>query len=207
MHMTAPVQEADQLMPMMLASLGGHLPSERHLMQMMLAFLGCTCQAKVPLMLGSSPADADDARFFGRHLPNESSPDEDDTRFYRAHVEEAAQMLPMMLISLGAPARFSRCTCRRSSPADADDVRLSEGQLPNESPPDADDARAVLQEAALLMRMMLACLWGHLPSKTHMMEPAQQTAQLILMMLASLGGTCQAKVALMPMMLASLGHL
>ena len=48
-------------MPMMFASVEGHLPSEKPL-----AFLGCTCQAKVPLMLGSSPADADDARFFGR---------------------------------------------------------------------------------------------------------------------------------------------
>ena len=77
MHMTAPVQEADQLMPMMLASLGGHLPmmlasllasvkEVAQLMRIMLASFAGTCQTKVHLMqVMLGPADAGDARFFG----------------------------------------------------------------------------------------------------------------------------------------------
>ena len=85
MHMTAPVQEADQLMPMMLASLLASVEEVAQLMRIMLASFAGTCQTKVRLMqVMLGPADAGDARSFGggacgggegagEHLPSESS--------------------------------------------------------------------------------------------------------------------------------------
>ena len=146
--LVASVEEVAQLMPMMLASFAGTCQTKVHLMQVIghASLLwgetcggrergggGSTCQATVHLMqmmLGTctrrSPAATDGQ--------TRSSPADADNA---ALVEENAQLMPLMLASLGGG-----------------------GRLPNECAPDADDARAVLEEAAQLMPMMLACLGG-----------------------------------------------
>ena len=137
--MTAPVQEADQLMPMMLASLGGHLlmmlasllasvKEVAQLMRIMLASFAGTCQTKVHLMqVMLGPADAGAARFFGAVLAGggrgRGSTCQAKVRLNADSRLAAAPPPPLMQMMLG--------TCRRSSPVDADDARFFVGQQPN----------------------------------------------------------------------------